>query len=361
VSNADMRQRLIDRFTRLRERGFKLGMGELLSALRVVEDGRVADDEQLKRVARMLWCHSQSELAAFEQSWETEPPLPVDPPPPYVPPRGPDTKEDTSDKQPTGMGSSLKPPSAPAPELEPKSSQYTSSLQVDALPVWAPLVRSSGSIQADWPIPRRTMAQAWRQLSRRPHAVARDVLDIKATVDQTARQGFFLSPVYTPEQGNDTDLLLLVDRGGSMVPFHRFAHELVATAHEEGHFRRLSALYFHNVPSERAYRDPYVTMPVVLDRVLADCTPETAVLVISDAGAARGHRRLERVRATALFLSRVKQRTSLIAWLNPMPQGRWPGTSAQIIAHMAPMFPMHPDGMFDAINTMRGQVSRRAD
>lgn len=359
MSSADMRQRLIDRFTRLRERGFKLGMGELLSALRAVEDGWGADDEQLKRVARMLWCHSQSELAAFERIWETEPPLQVDPPPPAEPPRGPDAKEDTSDKPPTDTARPLDP--RPAGASEPLSSQRSSSPQLDVLPVWAPLVRSSDTIQADWPIPRRTMAQAWRQLGRRPHAVSRDVLDIKATVDQTARQGFFLYPVYTSEQGNDTDLLLLVDRGGSMVPFHRFAHELVTTAHEEGHFRRLSALYFHNVPSERAYRDPYVTMPVVLDRVLADCTPETAVLVISDAGAARGHRRLERVRATALFLSRVKQRTSLIAWLNPMPRERWPGTSAQIIAHMAPMFPMHPDGMFDAINTMRGQVSRRAD
>jgi hypothetical protein len=38
-----------------------------------------------------------------------------------------------------------------------------------------------------------------------------------------------------------------------------------------------------------------------------------------------------------------------------MPADRWPGTSAQIIAHLAPMFQMDPDDFSNAIDVVRGQ------
>ncbi len=205
------------------------------------------------------------------------------------------------------------------------------------------------------------MLHAWHYLNRPRADGPHDVLDVKATVDLTAQQGFFLYPVYQPAERNGADLLLIVDRNGSMVPFHRFTHELIETAHDGGIFRRIDIVYIHNVPTERVYRDPYLTMPVAVEQTLAGCTQQTSALVISDAGAARGHRRLERIRATALFLSRLKQCTSLIAWLNPMPEERWPRTSAQIIAHMVPMFPMQPDGMFGAVDAIRRQASHHAD
>jgi len=55
----------------------------------------------------------------------------------------------------------------------------------------------------------------------------------------------------------------------------------------------------------------------------------------------------------ALF--HFKQHTSLIAWLNPMPQERWSGTSAQIISPLTPMFQMDFDGFNNAIDVVRGQ------
>ena len=59
------------------------------------------------------------------------------------------------------------------------------------------------------------------------------------------------------------------------------------------------------------------------------------------------------------FLVQLKRRTTLIAWLNPMPQSRWASTSAQFIARLVPhMFQMDRDGFGNAIDALRGQRPR---
>jgi len=181
--------------------------------------------------------------------------------------------------------------------------------------------------------------------------------------EQTARQGFFLYPVYDRRQRNYAHLVLLIDQGGSMVPFHRFTRDLVETARDEQESQiwQVELAYFQNVPPPHVFRDPHLTEPLPLEHVLAGFTADTSVLLVSDAGAARGYRRNERIRATAEFLVRLKRWTTLIAWLNPMPQSRWASTSAQFIARLVPMFQMDRDGFSNAINALRGQLphSRR--
>ena len=200
------------------------------------------------------------------------------------------------------------------------------------------------------------MVYAWRYLRRPVPDGPQDVLDIEVTVDRAARQGFFLAPVYRRRESNQAHLVLLVDQAGSMVPFHRFTRDLVESACWESTLQQVDVFYFHNVLTASIYHDSHLTELVPLDQVLEQCTSDTSVVLVSDAGAARGYRRLDRVRTTTEFLARLKQRTALLAWLNPMPRERWPSTSAQIIAHLVPMFPMDPDGLSDAIDVVRGQL-----
>ncbi len=60
------------------------------------------------------------------------------------------------------------------------------------------------------------MSYGWRYLRRLAATGIADVLDMEATVEQAARQGFFLAPVYRRPSGNQARLLLLIDRGGSI-------------------------------------------------------------------------------------------------------------------------------------------------
>jgi hypothetical protein len=177
------------------------------------------------------------------------------------------------------------------------------------------------------------------------------------TVQVATHQGFFLKPIYKRRVRNHAQLLLLVDQDGSMVPFHRITRDLVESVQYESALEeeQIRVMYFYNVVGEYVYQDTHLTEPVPLENMLAECTEDTSVLIVSDAGAARGRRDIKRVRSTIEFLVRLRQISNLLAWLNPVPQPRWEGTSTQLIANIVPMFALDPDGLSNAIDVARGQ------
>jgi uncharacterized protein with von Willebrand factor type A (vWA) domain len=353
MNERDPKTLLLAVFDRLRRHGFALGVGELLVAYRAVDGGwGRAGPEALRPVARLLWCHSPEEVAEFEEIYgaalaELAPPASAPPreepkrEPPPLPPELPPV-------EPPPVGSLAEPP-PPSTELAPLPVRTSSR---------PPPGETGPELRAYWPLSRRSMIYAWRYLRRPVKDGPRDVLDVAATVEQTARQGFFLRAVYDRRPRNYAHLVLLVDQGGSMVPFHRFTRDLVETARDEqaSQIRQVEVAYFQNVPPPHVFLDPHLTESRPLERLLAGVTPDTSVLLVSDAGAARGYRSTTRIRATAEFLVELKRRTTLIAWLNPMPQSRWASTSAQFIARLAPhMFQMDRDGFGNAIDALRGQ------
>jgi len=97
--------------------------------------------------------------------------------------------------------------------------------------------------------------------------------------------------------------------------------------------------YFYNVPGASVYCDAYLKTPINLNEPLASCNGDTGILVVTDAGAARGFRRTERIEATADFVYRLKLHSPLQAWLNPMPRERWVGSSAQSSRTWCPCSP----------------------
>jgi hypothetical protein len=197
------------------------------------------------------------------------------------------------------------------------------------------------------------MVYSWRYLRRMVADGREDVLDVEGTIAKVCEQGFFLEPKYSRREQNHADLLLLIDQEGSMTPFHRFTRDLVETAQYESNIQQVRVGYFHNVPAEYIYRDPYLTEKVLFASILAECDGNTSVLIVSDGGAARGDRRSERFSATAEVLWQIKQHTKLIAWLNPIPPERWQGTTAQFLAHLVSMYPLDPHGLNQAIAQIR--------
>lgn len=351
MNGYDPKTLLLAVFDRLRRHDFALGVGELLATYRAVDGGwGRAGPEALRPVARLLWCYSPEEVAEFEEIYDAA--LAEVAPPASAPPREEPKREPLPPESPLVEP----PPVGPPPEPPPPSTELA------PLPVRTsrhpPPGETGPELRAYWPLSRRSMVYAWRHLRRPVKDGPRDVLDVAATVEQTARQGFFLHGVYDRRLRNYAHLVLLVDQGGSMVPFHRFTRDLVETARDEqaSQIRQVEVAYFQNVPPPHVFLDPHLTELWPLARLLAGVTPDTSVLVVSDAGAARGYRSTARIRATAEFLVELKGRTTLIAWLNPMPQSRWASTSAQFIARLVPhMFQMDRDGFGNAIDALRGQ------
>ena len=243
---------------------------------------------------------------------------------------------------------SLAPTSALPPELIGKMEDEVQVAQV---------VRQ-GNIRGDeyFPVTRRQMKQIWRYLRRSVREGPPTELDVEATVNQIGRQGLLLEPILVPRRVNRAEMLLLIDQDGSMVPFQALSRRLAETALRGGRLGKAGIYYFHNCPVDYLYQDPnHLEAELVSDIVTNHCSSRTAVLIFSDAGAARGGYNDERYELTKQFLTQLKQRVRYIAWLNPMPRSRWHSTTASAIANLVPMFEMTRRGLQDAIGVLRGR------
>jgi uncharacterized protein len=319
--------------------------------LDAVKAGMGSDSlDALKLVLKLLWFHSQDDQSYFASIWEE---LTV------ITSKSP-LKSSAENSREEGLPESSK---STAEEIHSPSQDWTQP-QVEQtyqlIPVKSPYtpidLENPPQLLSYLPISHRSMAYTWRYL-RRPLPIGpADILDVEATVEQVARQGFFLAAVYRRREVNQACLLLLIDQDGSMTPFHRLNRDLVETVDEGSTIPEIKVYYFHNVPVDYVYQDSHLTQPVLLKEVLAGCDRDTSVLIVSDAGAARGNRQMHRIRATVKFLVQLKQRTNLIGWLNPMPRNRWEDTSAESIGYLIPMEPMDQEGFGNAIDIVRGQT-----
>ena len=139
-----------------------------------------------------------------------------------------------------------------------------------------------------------------------------------------------------------------------MTPFHREMRALTDSARLSG-LRSFDVVFFHDVPGDTVYRDEGLKDGVSLDVALAPFR-DAGILVVGDAGAARGRLDRNRVARTGALLDNLRRRSPNVAWLNPMPRTRWPGSTAGEIASLegVSMYPFDALGLIAAVDTLRG-------
>lgn len=215
------------------------------------------------------------------------------------------------------------------------------------------------------PITQRRMRRNWRYLSRTIREGALNELDIDATVREISCQGVFLRPVLKPSRVNRASLLILVDYGGSMIPFQSLSERIVNTAKRGGRLGSLGTYYFQNCPTPNwDCLDDYLLYSDIsapesaqrTSRILNQfASPQLGILIFSDAGAARGGLNETRFEMTRDFLTFIKQKIRSIVWVNPLPESRWFGTTAEPIATQVAMVEANQVGMDAAISMLRGK------
>ncbi len=356
---------LIELFSQLREAGFPLGIGEYKLLLEALQKGfGTSDRTSLYRLCKTLWVKSAEDKRLFDYHFElivkeSQEAIPASPEKPEI--SAPETEDSGIMETAPQLTEQTSEPiiSAPHPEL-------IDAIE-DEVQAAKAVMQATNKYEATsdrqfiltseyFPVTRRQMKQSWRYL-RRPVREGPPVeLDVEATVNQIGRQGILLSPVLVPRRINRSQLLLLIDRDGSMVPFHDLSQRLAETAVRGGRLGNAGIYYFQNCPVDYLYHDPYQLEAEKIDRLLANLRPEkSAMLIFSDAGAARGGYSEERVELTAAFLQQIKAKVRYVAWLNPMPESRWEGTTAGKVARLVPMFEMARRGLQDAIGLLRGK------
>lgn len=192
----------------------------------------------------------------------------------------------------------------------------------------------------------RRLQQHWRYLRARAEKQPGARVDVPATVEAIACQGGFIEPVYQQEKVFRRQVMFLTDHGGSMAAFETIARHLMETIRESLQVRDAEQFYFHNFPSQRLFRNRLHTQSVPIGEFLRQIDGRnTLLLIISDAGAARGTVQQERINQTKDFLALVKAKSPNLLWLNPMPRARWRNSSAGYISYFVPMLEASKSGL----------------
>ncbi|RZJ31835.1 MAG: VWA domain-containing protein [Brevundimonas sp.] len=207
----------------------------------------------------------------------------------------------------------------------------------------------------------RNIKVALRRLRRFARQGAADELDMDATIDGTARQGW-LDIHMRPERRNTIKVLLFLDIGGSMDAHVKMCEELFSAAKTE--FKHLEFFYFHNCLYEGVWKDNRRRHTEKLDTwdVLNKYPADWRAIFVGDAtmspyeitmpGGSVEHWNEE---AGAVWLKRATQQWDKVAWLNPSPERYWNySASVGLIREVVDerMYPLTLDGLEKAMRAL---------
>ncbi len=188
-------------------------------------------------------------------------------------------------------------------------------------------------------------------------------LDLRATIDSTARSAGDLSLVFRSPRVNDVRLLLLMDVGGTMEPHAHLVERLFSAAHASRHLKDFRYHFFHNCVYGKLYTDDDLREWVPLHDAVADLDPRWKLVIVGDAAMAPSelvspwgalyHDEMEAVPGRDRLLA-LARRFPRAAWLNPDPPGNWEWGTAAAIRSIFPMYQLTIDGVEAAVRALVG-------
>jgi uncharacterized protein len=207
----------------------------------------------------------------------------------------------------------------------------------------------------------RNIKVALRRLRRFARQGALDELDMDATIDGTARQGW-LDIHMRPERRNTIKVLLFLDIGGSMDAHVKMCEELFSAAKTE--FKHLEFFYFHNCLYEGVWKDNRRRHNEKIPTwdVLNKYPGDWRAIFVGDAtmspyevtmpGGSVEHWNEE---AGAVWMKRATQQWDKVAWLNPSPERYWNysasvGMMRELVDER--MYPLTLDGLEKAMRAL---------
>ena len=206
---------------------------------------------------------------------------------------------------------------------------------------------------SDFPFLERQTRHSWLRLRQPLRRGKTKEIDITATVQKIGRDSICFEPEYKLQRLNQTQLIFLEDREGSMIPFRPIIDRLFDTV-EPKQFTAVNRYYFRNCPHDFVYLQPKGTEILTLER-LPLARQHTVLVIISDAGAARGGFNPQRVAMTQTLFKKLQPEVKALFWLNPIPSIRWKGTTAAEICKLLDgrMFELPQGGIQAAITKVK--------
>ena len=197
-----------------------------------------------------------------------------------------------------------------------------------------------------------------RQLSR---IGPEDELDLERTIGATCKNAGEIEMVWARSRKNAVKLLLLMDVGGSMVPFARLCSQLFSAAHSSTHFKDFQYFYFHNCIYDNLYQDIERQEAVSTDHLLRILEPDYKVVLVGDARMAMPEL-TERYGAIYYYehneipgllrLKQIAEHFTHCVWINPTEPYYWNHSTVLVVEKLFPMFELTLDGLGQAVKKL---------
>ena len=199
-----------------------------------------------------------------------------------------------------------------------------------------------------------------RQFSTRLD-IPKTELDIDGTIDKTCNNGGCLQIVMQKPRKNAVKLLLLMDSGGTMIPYSSLMNDLFQSVHKSNHYKDVKVYYFHNCIYSKLYKTPECENGEWIDTewMFRNLDSDYKVIIVGDAAMApeelystTGNYRGPNGGLSGYeWLQLMKRHYKKIVWLNPkMAPGHAPWREAETaVKAMFPMYKLTVDGLNQAM------------
>ncbi len=186
-------------------------------------------------------------------------------------------------------------------------------------------------------------------------------LDIGGTIDATCNNGGCLQIVMEKPRKNAVKLLLLMDSGGTMIPYTTLLNELFHSVYKSNHYKDVKTYFFHNCIYSNLYKTPECENGdwIETEWMFRNLDSDYKVIIVGDAAMApeelystSGNYRGPNGGLSGMdWLLLMKRHYKKIVWLNPkMAPGHAPWREAETaIKGLFPMYKLTVDGLNQAM------------
>lgn len=189
-------------------------------------------------------------------------------------------------------------------------------------------------------------------------------LDLDHTIDKTCNNGGYLQIVMQKPRKNSVKLLMLMDSGGTMIPYTTLLSELFQSIHKSNHYKDVKTYFFHNCIYSKVYKTPECENGDWIDTewLFRNLDSDYKIIIVGDAAMApeelysdQGNYRGPNGGLSGMdWLLLLKQHYKKIVWLNPkMAQGDAPWREAETaIKKVFPMYKLTVNGLNQAMSKL---------
>lgn len=195
-------------------------------------------------------------------------------------------------------------------------------------------------------------------------------LDIQRTVHDTCQKGGLLQIRQKKPRRNAIKVLMFIDCGGTMTPYHALCSRLFQAVSRSNRFKDLKIYYFHNCIDEYLYTNPTLRLKyeVSTKKVLRECDKDYKVIFVGDATMDVNELLYPPAEVTRNnqgfsgqdWLNYILKRYRSTVWLTPVLRkkgscmGTW-GAAYDIITDLFQMYPLTVKGLEDAMEQLMVQ------